>query len=157
MPARYWLFKSEPSSFSIDDLARAPGKTTFWNGVRNYQARNMLRDQIQKGDGVIFYHSNADPPAVAGLAEVTRGGYPDATQFDPKSDYHDPDATPDDPRWFMVDIRFQEKFARPLPLDQLRTVAALDKMVLLQRGSRLSVQPVTPGEWKAIAALGRRG
>jgi predicted RNA-binding protein with PUA-like domain len=156
MPVRYWLFKTEPSTFSIDHLARAPNQTTFWNGVRNYQARNLLRDQIHAGDGVIFYHSSADPPTVAGLAEVTRDGYPDATQFDPRSEYHDPDATPDQPRWFMVDIRFKEKFARPLPLSELRTISALADMVLLQRGSRLSVQPVTASEWKAIVARGRR-
>lgn len=156
MAVHYWLFKSEPSSFSIDDLARAPGKTTFWNGVRNYQARNLLRDQIHGGDGVVFYHSSVDPPAAVGLAEVTREGYPDATQFDPASEYYDPDATPDDPRWFMVDIRFKEKFVRPVSLDELRGVAALRDMVLLRRGSRLSVQPVTAAEWKAILALGRR-
>ncbi len=156
MAPRYWLFKSEPESFSINDLARAPRKTTFWNGVRNYQARNLLRDEIRSGDGVIFYHSNADPPAAVGLAEVTRAGYPDDTQFDPRSDYYDKSATPDDPRWFMVDIRFKETFTRPLPLDDLRDVPALRDMVLLRRGSRLSVQPVTPAEWKAIVSLGRQ-
>jgi predicted RNA-binding protein with PUA-like domain len=156
MAVRYWLFKSEPSTFSIDHLARAPGKTTFWNGVRNYQARNLLRDEIHAGDGVLFYHSNADPPTVAGLAEVSRDGYPDATQFDPRSEYYDKGANPDDPRWFMVDIRFKEKFPRPVPLDELRENAALADMVLLRRGSRLSVQPVTVGEWKTIVALGRR-
>ncbi len=156
MATRYWLLKSEPESFSIDDLARAPKQTTFWNGVRNYQARNLLRDDLSVGDGVIFYHSNADPAAAAGLAEVVRAGYPDATQFDPKSDYYDPDATPDAPRWFMVDIKFKEKFVRPLPLAVLREVPALADMVLLRRGSRLSVQPVAAAEWKAIVALGRR-
>jgi len=156
MATRYWLLKSEPESFSIDDLARGPKQTTFWNGVRNYQARNLLRDDLSVGDGVIFYHSNADPAAAVGLAEVVRAGYADATQFDPKSDYYDPDATPDAPRWFMVDIKFKEKFARPLPLAVLREVPALADMVLLRRGSRLSVQPVTAAEWKAIVALGRR-
>jgi len=156
MPPRHWLFKSEPESFSIDDLARAPKQTTFWNGVRNYQARNLLRDEIKVGDGVIFYHSNASPAAAVGLAEVVRAGYADATQFDPKSDYHDPDATPDDPRWFMVDIKLKEKFVRPLPLDELRAHPALADMVLLRRGSRLSVQPVTPAEWKVLVALGRK-
>ena len=153
---RYWLMKSEPSVFSIDDLARAPKQTTFWNGVRNFQARNLLRDEISLGDGVIFYHSSADPPGAAGLAEVSRAGYPDATQFDAKSEYHDPDATPDQPRWFMVDIKFKEKFTRFLPLEELRATAALKDMVLLRKGSRLSVQPVTAAEWKAIVALGRR-
>ena len=156
MPTRYWLFKSEPESFSIDALARAPKATTFWNGVRNYQARNLLRDEIRVGDGVLFYHSNATPSAAVGLAEVVKSGYPDATQFDPKSDYYDPDASPDEPRWFMVDIKFKEKFVRPLSLDDLRDVPGLEDMVLLRRGSRLSVQPVTAGEWKAIVALGRR-
>jgi len=153
---RHWLFKSEPDVFSIDDLARAKNQTTFWNGVRNYQARNLLRDEIKAGDGVIFYHSSADPPAAAGLAEVVRGGYPDATQFDPKSEYYDEDAKPDDPRWFMVDVKFKEKFARPLPLDELRQMPALADMMLLRRGARLSVQPVTPDEWKAIVAAGRK-
>jgi predicted RNA-binding protein with PUA-like domain len=156
MAARYWLFKSEPDVFSIDDLVRAPKQTTFWNGVRNFQARNLLRDEISLGDGVIFYHSSADPPGAAGLAEVSRAGYPDATQFDPKSEYHDPDATPDAPRWYMVDIKFKEKFTRFLPLDELRAAPPLADMVLLRRGSRLSVQPVTASEWKAIVALGRR-
>lgn len=156
MAARYWLFKSEPDVFSIDDLARAPKQTTFWNGVRNFQARNLLRDEITAGDGVIFYHSSADPPGAAGLAEVSRAGYPDATQFDPRSEYHDPDSKPDDPRWFMVDIKFKEKFARFVPLEELRAVPALKDMVLLRRGSRLSVQPVTAAEWKAIVALGRK-
>jgi predicted RNA-binding protein with PUA-like domain len=156
MPTRYWLFKSEPESFSIDDLTHAPRKTTFWNGVRNYQARNLLRDEIKVGDGVVFYHSNAAPAAAVGLAEVVRAGYPDATQFDAKSSYHDPGASPDDPRWFMVDVKFKEKFVRPLPLDELRAHPALADMVLLRRGSRLSVQPVTSGEWKVLAALGRR-
>jgi predicted RNA-binding protein with PUA-like domain len=156
MAARHWLFKSEPEVFSIDDLAGAPKQTTVWNGVRNFQARNLLRDEIKVGDGVIFYHSSADPPGVAGLAEVTRAGYPDATQFDSRSEYHDPSATPDAPRWFMVDVRFSEKFARFIPLDELRANAALKDMVLLRRGSRLSVQPVSPGEWKAIVTMGRR-
>lgn len=157
MAVRYWLFKSEPSSFSIDDLAKATGQTTFWNGVRNYQARNLLRDEIRAGDGVLFYHSNAAPAAAVGLAAVTQGGYPDATQFDPRSPYFDAASSPAAPRWFMVDIRFKEKFKRPLPLDELRAVPALGEMVLLQKGSRLSVQPVSAAEWKAIVALGRRG
>jgi len=150
------LLKSEPEVFSIDHLAAAPKQTTFWNGVRNYQARNLLRDDIQVGDGVLFYHSNANPPAVAGLATVVRAGYPDATQFDPKSEGYDPDAKPDAPRWFVVDVRFAERFAQPIPLDHLRTMPALAEMVLLRKGSRLSVQPVTATEWKAIVEMGRR-
>jgi predicted RNA-binding protein with PUA-like domain len=156
MPTRYWLFKSEPESFSIDDLERAPRQTTSWNGVRSYQARNLLRDEIKVGDGVVFYHSNAAPAAAVGLAEVVRAGYPDATQFDPGSHHHDPGAAPDAPRWFMVDIKLKEKFRRPLPLAELRARPALADMVLLRRGSRLSVQPVTAREWKVVAALGRK-
>lgn len=151
----YWLMKSEPDAFSIDDLGRVG--TEPWNGVRNYQARNLLRDEIRAGDGVLFYHSNAAPAAVVGLAAVTQGGYPDATQFDPRSPYFDAASSPAAPRWFMVDIRFKEKFKRPLPLDELRGVPALGDMVLLQKGSRLSVQPVSAAEWKAIVAMGRRG
>jgi predicted RNA-binding protein with PUA-like domain len=154
---RHWLFKSEPESFSIDDLARAPKQTTFWNGVRNYQARNMLRDEIKIGDGVIYYHSNATPSAAVGTAEVVKAGYPDATQFDPKSPYYDPDATPDAPRWFMVDIRFKDKFTRPLSLEELRPVPGLTDMELLRRGSRLSIQRVTAAEWKIVTTLGRKG
>jgi predicted RNA-binding protein with PUA-like domain len=155
-PRNYWLLKSEPASFSIDDLARAPRQTTFWSGVRNYQARNLLRDELSVGDGVIFYHSNAKPPGAVGLAEVVRAGYPDPTQFEATSEYFDPAATPDAPRWYVVDVRLQERFVRDVSLDEMRTTPALDDMVLLRRGSRLSVQPVSPGEWKAIVALGRR-
>lgn len=153
---RFWLFKSEPEAFSIDDLAGAERQTTGWNGVRNYQARNLLRDDIQVGDGVIFYHSSAKPPAAVGLAEVTRAGYPDPTQFEPTSSGFDPEARHDAARWFMVDVRFRERFARAVALDELRTVAGLEDMVLLQRGSRLSVQPVTADEWKLVTRLGRR-
>jgi predicted RNA-binding protein with PUA-like domain len=153
---RHWLMKSEPSVFSIQDLARAPEKTTFWDGVRNYQARNLLRDEMQVGDGVLFYHSSADPPAVAGIATVVRAGSPDPSQFDPASDKHDPAATPEAPRWYGVHIAFERAFARPLTLDELRAVPALSKMVLLNR-SRLSVQPVTADEWRAILALAEKG
>jgi predicted RNA-binding protein with PUA-like domain len=135
--------------FSIQHLARAPGKTTFWDGIRNYQARNLLRDEIQVGDGVLFYHSSADPPAVAGTATVVRPASPDPTQFDPHDDHHDPDATREAPRWFGVHIKLERIFARPIPLEELRQIPALSKMVLLQR-SRLSVQPVTAAEWRTI-------
>ncbi len=154
--ARHWLMKSEPDVFSIDDLAKAKQQTTGWDGVRNYQARNLLRDEIKVGDGVLFYHSSVDPPAVVGLARVVRAGYPDPTQFDAKSDYYDQGSKPDDPRWFSVDIAFDRKLARPVTLPELRAEPALADMVLLQRGSRLSVQPVTPAEWKKILALGAR-
>jgi predicted RNA-binding protein with PUA-like domain len=153
---RYWLMKSEPEAFSIDDLARAKNGTTRWDGVRNYQARNFLRDDISLGDGVLFYHSSVDPPAVVGTARVARAGYPDPTQFDPKDSHCDPDSPPDAPRWFAVDIAFDGKFARPVTLAELRADEALADMVLLRRGSRLSVQPVAPGEWKRIVKLGAR-
>ena len=149
---RYWLVKSEPTSFSIDDLAKAPKKTTCWDGVRNYQARNFMRE-MAKGDQVFFYHSNAEPPAIVGIAEVVKTAYPDHTALDPNDHHHDPKATPEKPIWEMVDIRLVRKFAQPLGLDELRAVAALQKMELLRRGSRLSVQPVTAAEWKAIEKL----
>jgi predicted RNA-binding protein with PUA-like domain len=155
--ARHWLMKSEPGVFSIDDLAKAKNRTTGWDGVRNYQARNLLRDEIAVGDGVLFYHSSVDPPAVAGLARVVRAGYPDPTQFDPESDHYDKDSQRDDPRWFSVDIAFERKLARPVTLPELRAEPALADMVLLRRGSRLSVQPVTAAEWKKILAMGDRG
>jgi predicted RNA-binding protein with PUA-like domain len=153
MAKRYWLMKSEPGVFSIEDLAKAPRQTTFWDGVRNYQARNLLRDEVQVGDGVLFYHSSADPPAVAGTATVARAGYPDPTQFDAASDHHDADSPRDNPRWFAVDIIWESTFPRPVPLDELRETAGLEQMVLLRR-SRLSVQPVSPQEWKIIVKLG---
>ena len=154
--ARYWLMKSEPSVFSIDDLASAKDQTTRWDGVRNYQARNLLRHDIAVGDGVLFYHSSAEPPAVAGMARVVRAGYPDPTQFDPRDGHFDRDSQRDDPRWFSVDIKFESKFARPVTLPELRAAPALKDMVLLRRGSRLSVQPVTAGEWKQIVKMGAR-
>lgn len=151
-PRRYWLLKSEPDSYGIEQFAR--DRRTFWNGVRNYQARNLLRDEMKLGDGVLFYHSNAEPMAVVGIAKVVREGYPDHTQFDPASDYHDPAASPDAPRWFMVDIECVQRLAEPLTREQLKDVPELFDMVLLQRGSRLSVQPVTALEWGAILRLG---
>lgn len=158
MPAarKYWLFKSEPEAFSIDDLARAPGQTTFWDGVRNYQARNMLRDDVQPGDGVLFYHSNAEPTAVVGTAVVVRAGYPDHTAWDRQSAHPDPKSPPENPLWYMVDIRLERVFERPLTLEALRQQPALKGMELLRRGSRLSIQPVRPAEWKAILQLAER-
>ena len=152
MTKRYWLMKSEPDCFSFDDLMKAPEQTTFWDVVRNYQARNLLRDDVKPGDGVLFYHSNAEPPHVAGIAEVVRAGYPDHTAFDPASEHFDPKSNPDNPTWYMVDIRAVRPLPRPLPLTELRECGALSDMVLLQR-SRLSVQPVTPPQWKAILKL----
>ncbi len=155
-PRRYWLMKSEPDVFSIDDLAAAPDGTTLWDGIRNYQARNTLRDDVQKGDLVLYYHSRATPPHVAGVAKVVRGGYPDPTQFDPQAKYHDPGASPDAPRWYCVDIRFERKLARPVSLPELKAEPALAEMVVTQKGSRLSVQPVTEAEYKAVLAMSRR-
>ena len=149
----YWLMKSEPGVFSIDDLARAKNQTTSWDGVRNYQARNLLRE-AQVGDGVIFYHSSADPPAAVGTATIARAAYPDPTQFDAKSDHFDADSKKDEPRWFVVDVKLERKFAKPVTLAELRANAALEGMVLLRKGSRLSVQPVTPAEWKVVCRMG---
>jgi predicted RNA-binding protein with PUA-like domain len=152
----YWLVKTEPESYSIDDLAAERNQTTFWHGVRNYQARNTLRDEMKRGDRVLFYHSSAAPPAVVGVAQVVKEGYPDPTALDPNSDYFDPKASADNPRWFMVDLQLETKFARPLAIDELRGVAALAKMELLRRGSRLSVQPVRKAEFDAILKLARK-
>lgn len=151
-PRKYWLMKSEPSTFSIDDLQRAPKQTTCWDGVRNYQARNFMRD-MAVGDHILFYHSNANPPAVVGIAEVVRTAYADSTQFDKRDKHYDPESKPSDPRWDMVDIKYVRTFSRSLTLEALRKETKLKGMVLLQKGSRLSVQPVTPLEWKHIMAL----
>jgi predicted RNA-binding protein with PUA-like domain len=148
--------KSEPDVFGLADLARSPAQTTRWDGVRNYQARNLLRDEIRVGDRVLFYHSRADPPAVVGTARVVCAGYPDPTQFDRRSKYHDPASLPEAPRWYAVDIRLEEEFSRPVTLPELRRIPGLEQMVLLRKGSRLSVQPVRPEEWKIVLRLGRR-
>lgn len=152
---RYWLMKSEPEAFSVDDLARSPRKITCWDGVRNYQARNFMRS-MKVGDHVLFYHSNANPPAVVGTAEVVRTAYPDPTQFDPNDSHYDPDSDPKQPRWDMVDIRFVRRFTTPMSLDLLRRERSLKHMELLRKGSRLSVQPVRRAEWEAILALEER-
>jgi predicted RNA-binding protein with PUA-like domain len=149
---RYWLVKSEPQAFSIDDLARAPRQTTCWDGVRNYQARNYMREMAM-GDHVLFYHSNADPPAVVGSAEVVRTAYPDDSQFDTRSHHYDPASTAEHPRWEMVDLKFRGKFLTSLPLDRLQHEPRLKGMALLRKGSRLSVQPVTEREWLVIMKL----
>ena len=148
----YWLMKSEPEVFSIDDLAGSPKSTTSWDGVRNYQARNFMR-AMKIGDQVLFYHSNANPPAVVGVAEVVRAAYPDATQFDKRDSHYDPASNPAQPRWDMVDIRFVRKFLAPLSLDLLRAKAGLKGMELLRKGSRQSVQPVRAAEWNEIIRL----
>ena len=150
---RYWLFKTEPTSFSFEDLWKAPRRTTSWDGVRNFQARNMLRDEVRPGDLVFVYHSSTDPAGIAGIAEVVRAGYPDPTAFDPKDHHYDPKSKKDAPTWFMVDLRARESFPKPVTLAELRAVKGLEKMVLLQKGSRLSVQPVTESEWQVICRL----
>jgi predicted RNA-binding protein with PUA-like domain len=150
--ARCWLMKSEPEVCSIHDLAREG--STSWEGVRNYQARNFMRDDMRVGDPVLFYHSNADPTGVAGLARVCRTAYPDPTARDPGSEYHDPKATDDDPRWYMVDIEFVEAFPRVVTLDELRGTPGLEKMLVINK-SRLSVQPVTDAEYETVVRLGR--
>jgi predicted RNA-binding protein with PUA-like domain len=147
---RYWLLKSEPDVFSIDDLVKAKRQTTHWDGVRNYQARNTLRDDMKIGDQVLFYHSNANPPGIAGIAEVVREGYPDFTAWDETDDHFDPKSDPQKPTWMMVDIKFVKKFEKELSLPELREMPALADMVLLRKGSRLSVQPVTAAEFEAI-------
>lgn len=149
----YWLMKSEPNVFSIDDLAASPKKTTHWDGVRNYQARNFMRDDMKKGDLVLFYHSNAKPPGIAGVAKVVKESYPDFTAFDPDDKHYDPKSKQDEPRWFMVDIKLVKKFKELLALPDLKQVEALDGMVLLQKGSRLSVQPVTEQQYETILEL----
>ncbi|MDN4035601.1 EVE domain-containing protein [Massilia sp. YIM B02443] len=149
---RYWLMKSEPDDVSFDDVLAAPERTVSWYGVRNYQARNFMRDAMSVGDGVLFYHSSCALPGVAGIAEIASGPYPDATQFDPASHYHDPKATQETLRWISVDVRAVAQ-GRYLPLSEMRTVAALEDMVLLKKGSRLSVSPVTQAEWDAVVAL----
>lgn len=149
---RYWLMKSEPGAFSIDDLAKSPKRTTCWDGVRNYQARNFMRS-MAVGDQVLFYHSSADPPAVVGIAEVVREAYPDDTQFDKSSKHYDPESDPSTPRWDMVDIMHRQTFKTSLSLDRLKLEPKLKGMVLLRKGSRLSVQPVTATEWAVILKL----
>jgi predicted RNA-binding protein with PUA-like domain len=155
MAKRYWLMKSEPDAFGIDDLERV--RVEPWTGVRNYMARNIMRDQMLVGDDVIFYHSSADPSGPAGLARVHRTGVVDELQFDPKSKYHDEGSSRDEPRWICVDVEFVEKFPAVVPLEILRHTAGLEDMVLLKRGMRLSVQPVTAAEYKLIVAMARKG
>jgi predicted RNA-binding protein with PUA-like domain len=150
---KFWLFKTEPGYFSFDDLKNRPDMTERWDGVRNYQARNFLRDQVKKGDRVLFYHSSIPEPVVVGVAEVVREGYPDFTALDPDGGHFDPGASPDNPRWYMVDIRYRETFPRPVTLEQIRNHPLLRAMPLVNR-SRLSIQPVTPDEWRIILAMG---
>ncbi|MBB5734773.1 putative RNA-binding protein with PUA-like domain [Xanthomonas arboricola] len=150
---RYWLMKSEPDTFSIDDLERVG--TEPWNGVRNYQARNFMRDGMHVGDGVLFYHSNCKVPGIVGIAKVASAAYPDDTQFDPRSDYHDPKATREDPRWILVDVAFERKLKRTIALDEIKQQAdALGEgFSLIARGNRLSILPVTAAQWKLLLAM----
>jgi predicted RNA-binding protein with PUA-like domain len=151
----YWLMKTEPSTFSIDDLAKAPRSTTGWDGVRNFQARNMLRDQMKRGDQAFLYYSSTEVPGIAGVMEITKDGYPDPTAFDRKHHHHDPDSDRQKPRWYMVDVKLKERFPRIVTLAELREHAAkeLKGMVLLRPGNRLSVSPVEPAHWKFIRSL----
>ncbi len=154
MPKKqYWLFKSEPETFSIQDLQKLPNQTSPWDGVRNYQARNFLRDQVKVDDGVLFYHSSTELVGIAGEAVVVRSGYPDETQFQPKSKYFDPKSTQEKPIWYVVDVRFVRATKAIITRRELEKVEALRKMVVLKRGIRLSIQSVTKEEWKAIMAL----
>ena len=146
----YWLFKSEPDTFGIDDLYRKPKKTEHWDGVRNYQARNMLRDQIKVGDKAFFYHSNCKPPGIVGIMEVVKSGYPDPSALNPESKYYDPLATPVNPRWFMVDVKFIKKFPQIITLEQLKDHSGLRQLPVARKGNRLSITPVNEKEWNII-------
>lgn len=149
----YWLFKSEPETFSIDDLHSRPKQTEHWDGVRNYQARNFLRDKIQVGDQAFFYHSSCSIPGIVGIVKIVKASYPDYTAWDPKSKYFDPASTSEKPRWFMVDIQFIKKFNHLVSLNEIKQHPILKKMIVAQKGSRLSITPVTPEEWKIILQL----
>lgn len=153
MDRRYWLFKSEPSTFSFEDLKACPGQTEHWDGVRNFQARNYLRREIRVGDQVLFYHSSIPEPVIVGIAEVVRAGYPDWTAWDPASPHFDPRSTEAKPLWYMVDLRYLQAFSRPVTRSELKTIPELKEMVLLKK-SRLSIQPVRPEEWQTVLRLG---
>lgn len=154
MPRRYWLMKCEPAAYTIEDLER-DGRTT-WEGVRNYQARNLMRDQMQVGDGVLFYASNAAPSGVTGLAEIARAGYPDPTALLKGHKYYDPDSRADDPTWYLVDVAFVKRFPGVVSLETLKSTNGLESMMVTQKGSRLSVQPVTKAEWDIVLRLGEK-
>ncbi len=150
---RYWLFKTEPSSYSWADLMGEADRTTFWDGVRNYQARNIMLDEIELGDRVLVYHSVVNPQTIEGIAEVVRTAHPDPSAWDRNSRYFDPKASPDNPRWVMVDIRALQALDPPISRDELRAQPGLEEMMLLRKGSRLSIQPVTPEEWATLLAM----
>ena len=149
----YWLMKSEPDMFGIDDLKQRPAQTEPWDGVRNYQARNMLRDDMQVGDQAFFYHSNCTVPGIAGVMKIVRAGYPDASAFDSRGKYHDPKSTPDNPRWFRVDVRYVRKLKRLISLAELKSQPELRGLALLKRGTRLSILPLSAAQWKFILSL----
>lgn len=150
----YWLMKSEPEAFSIDDLARR--KREPWDGVRNYQARNFMRDAMKVGDGVFIYHSNCAVPGIAGVAEVAGDSYPDPTQFDRGSKYHDPASTPEQPRWWLVDVAYVDTLPRVVSLEELRAMPAMEDSPLVRRGNRLSILPITAGQWRAVLAQAKK-
>ncbi len=151
---KYWLMKSEPSTFSIDDLAKAPRRRTRWDGVRNFQVRNMLRDEMKKGDLALFWHSSCDVPGAYGIVKVVKDGYPDPSALDPKHRYHDPESDPAAPRWLAVDVELVRRFEKPITLETLKANAGkLGDMVVLRRGNRLSITPVTAEQWKRVLAL----
>ena len=149
----YWLMKSEPDVFGIDDLKAKPDQTAHWDGVRNYQARNMMRDQMKAGDRVFFYHSSCAVPGIVGVMKVVREAYADFTALDPESEYFDPKSTLENPRWFMVDVKFEKKYKRIITLAELKADPVLEEMLLLRKGSRLSIMPVSKQEWQHIEAM----
>ena len=153
---KYWLMKSEPSSFGIDDLAKARRRTAVWDGVRNFQVRNMLRDQMRRGDRAFFYHSSCEVPGIAGIMQVSRSGYVDATAFNPEDHHFDPRSTPEKPLWYCVDVTLVERFKRPVTLTELHRHTALKDLLILRRGSRLSITPVTAKHWQYILKLALR-
>ena len=150
---KYWLFKSEPETFGIDHLAKCKGQTEPWNGVRNYQVRNMLRDDIKEGDLGFFYHSNCTPPGIAGIVRVVKEGYGDDAAWDINSPYYDPKSTPQNPRWYMVDVKLVERFKQLIPLQAIKQNPALESMLILRTGNRLSITPVSEKEWKAVLRM----
>jgi len=149
-----WLFKTEPFKFSFDDLKNSEDQTTTWDGIRNYQARNLIRDEIKKGDQVLFYHSRITPPEIVGVAEVVREAYPDHTAWDPKSDYYDPKSSPENPRWMMVNVKYVQDLPQPVTLPQLKAADYLEGLMVIKRGQRLSIQPVIQKHFDRILQMG---
>jgi predicted RNA-binding protein with PUA-like domain len=149
----FWLLKSEPDTYSIEDLKNEPGQVGTWDGVRNYKARNYLRDEMQVGDKAFFYHSSCETPAIVGIVKIVRAGYPDPTAFNPKSPYYDPKTSPDNPRWFMVQVKFERKLKNPITLKDIKNNPKLAKLTLVQKGNRLSVMPIKSNEWETILAM----